>query len=348
MAFTLSDVPQLLRSWVMRLTPGGRRRLALELGELHSGVREPGLTDIDRVGTVDNDGIRVHWYEYGDVHAHDSSVTVVFVHGFTLAAESFYLQVNHLRERWPSARLLLLDVRGHGQTGKVDPALCTVEGAADDTLAVMEARGVDGPIILVGHSLGGLVALNLVRRCPPVLRGNIAGIVLVDTSIEALSDQGLPQILASPVATQVYEAVESSPQEARKFKEQAALILAPTLAVTVFHRKTDYDIIEFHAAMIHETPLETFVGYFDDLQVHDELAAGEHLQGIPGYVIAGEKDGVTPLSQAERLIEVWPEAWLQIAPNAGHMVPLEAPEVLNAAIDRLMIRTLEQEKVDFS
>jgi len=341
MAFTPSDLPRLVRSWVMRLTPGGRRRLALELGELHSGVREPGLTDIDKVGTVDNDGILVHWYEYGKVRAHDSSVTIVFVHGFTLAAESFFMQVNHLRERWPSARILLLDVRGHGQTGKVDPSLCTVEGAADDTLAVLRARGVEGPIILVGHSLGGLVVLNLVRRCPPVLRGNIAGIVLVATSIEALSDQGLPQILASPVADQVYNAVESSPKEARKFKEQAAMIFAPALAVTVFHRKTDYDIVEFHAAMIHETPLETFVGYFEDLQEHDELAAGEHLQGIPGYVIAGEKDDVTPLSQAERLIEVWPDAWLQIAQHAGHMVPLEAPEVLNAAIDRLMIRTLE-------
>ena len=38
---------------------------------------------------------------------------------------------------------------------------------------------------------------------------------------------------------------------------------------------------------------------------------------------------------------MWPDAWLQIAQHAGHMVPLEAPEVLNAAIDRLMIRTLE-------
>ncbi|GAB3690163.1 alpha/beta hydrolase [Corynebacterium nasicanis] len=326
----------------MRLSPGGRRRLALKLGELHSGTREPGLTGMDRVGTVDNDGVLVHWYEYGDVRAHDSAVTIVFVHGFTLAAESFYLQVNHLREKWPGARILLLDVRGHGQTGKVDPALCTVEGAADDTLAVLRARGAEGPLILVGHSLGGLVVLNLVRRCPDILRGNIAGIVLVATSIEALSDQGLPQILASPVADQVYNAVESSPQEARKFKEQAALILAPTLAVTVFHRKTDYRIIEFHAAMIHETPLETFVGFFGDLQEHDELAAGEHLQGIPGYVIAGDKDDVTPISQAERLIEVWPEAWLQIPRHAGHMVPLEAPEVLNAAIDRLMIRTLKQ------
>ncbi|MDO5670853.1 MAG: alpha/beta hydrolase [Corynebacterium sp.] len=339
MTLSPGDIPQLVRSWVMRLTPGGRRRLALELGELHSGAREPGLTGIDRVGTVDNDGILVHWYEDGGQLADD--VTVVFIHGFTLAAESFYLQVNHLQERWPQARILLLDVRGHGQTGKVDPRLCTVEGAADDTLAVLRARGVQGPMILVGHSLGGLVALNLVRRCPPELRGHIAGLILVATSIEALSDQGLPQVLASPVADQVYHAVESQPQDAKKFREQAALVLAPTLAVAVFHRNVNYDIVQFHAAMIHETPLETFVGYFEDLQKHDELAASDHLQGLPGYVIVGEKDVVTPLSQAERLIEVWPDAYLQIAREAGHMIPLEAPEILNAAIDRLILRVVD-------
>lgn len=298
---------------------------------------------MDRVGIVDNDGIHVHWYEDGEIRVPEKTVTVVFIHGFTLAAESYYRQVNHLQQRWPSARLLLLDVRGHGQTGRVDPAACTVEGAADDTLAVLRARGVTGPIILVGHSLGGLVALNLVRRCPPELRGNIVGIVLVATSIDALADQGLPQILASPVADEVYNAVESSPQDAAKFREQASMVLAPTLALAVFHRDIDYEIAQFHAAMIHETPLETFVGYFDDLQTHNELAAREHLQGIPGYVIAGEKDVVTPLSQAERLCEVWPDAYLQVAPDAGHMIPLEAPEILNAALDRLIIRTLESQ-----
>ncbi|WP_156971877.1 alpha/beta fold hydrolase [Corynebacterium marinum] len=336
MTFPLARPLSRLRSWALQLTPNGRRRLALEIGALHSGSREPGLTGIDRTGTVDSDGIRIHWYEYGPVRP--DAPTVLFLHGFSIPAESFYRQVDHLRARWPSARLLLLDTRGHGQTGRVDPARCTVEGAADDALAVLRARDVCGPVILVGHSLGGLVALNLVRRCPPELWGRIAGIVLVSTSIEALADQGLPQLLASPVADQVYNAVETQPDEAKKFRQQAAAILAPTLAVAIFHRRIDYDIIQFHAAMIHETPLETFVGFFEDLQVHDELAAGPYLQGIPGYVIAGEKDNVTPLGQAERLIEIWPEAWLQTAPDAGHMIPLEAPEILNAAIDRLLLR----------
>ncbi|WP_410131526.1 hypothetical protein, partial [Klebsiella pneumoniae] len=63
-------------------------------------------------------------------------------------------------------------------------------------------------------------------------------------------------------------AIESSPKEIRKFREAIASLMAPSLAVAVFARRTDYEIIEFHAAMINETPLETFVGYLDDLQDH--------------------------------------------------------------------------------
>ncbi|MCS5480706.1 alpha/beta hydrolase [Corynebacterium sp. YIM 101645] len=324
-----------LRRSALRLTRSGRRRLALELGASYSATREPGLKNIERTGTVDSDGIPVRWYEYGPESA---EITVLFLHGFTIPAESYYRQVEHLRTNSPEVKLLLLDIRGHGQTGPVRPDLCTIDGATDDALAVLTARNITGKLIIVGHSLGGLMAMNLVRRCPDELRACIAGLVVVGTSIEAFADQGLPQLLASPVADQVYNAIESAPDQATQFREQAAGILAPALAVAIFHRPTDYELVQFHAAMIHETPLETFVGYFDDLQVHDELAAGPHLQGIPGYVIVGDKDDITPLSQAEKIIEVWPDAWLQIAKEAGHMIPLEAPGILNAAIDRLILR----------
>lgn len=335
MSFLMLTTLAPLRRSALRLTRNGRRRLALELGANYSATREPGLKNIERTGTVDNDGIPVCWYEYGPESA---ETTVLFLHGFTIPAESYYQQVEHLRATSPEVKLLLLDIRGHGRTGAVAPARCTIDGATDDALAVLTARNITGKLIIVGHSLGGLMAMNLVRRCPDELRACIAGLVLVGASIEAFADQGLPQLLASPVADQVYNAVEAAPDEVTKFREQAAGILAPALAVAIFHRPTDYELVQFHAAMIHETPLETFVGYFDDLQVHDELAAGPHLQGIPGYVIVGDKDEITPVSQAEKIIEVWPDAWLQIAREAGHMIPLEAPDILNAAIDRLILQ----------
>lgn len=311
------------------LTPGGRRQLALARGRLHSQQRTPGLTDLDFQGIALNDDTPIYWYEVG---GREAAVTVVYIHGFTLAAESFYQQVDALRDL--PVRQVLMDLRGHGQTGAVRPEDCSVNAAADDVWAVMREREVTGPVIVVGHSLGGLVSLSLIRRYGEQFE--LAGLVLINAAVEALADQGVPQILATPVADAVYNAVEAAPQEADKFRNEVTKIIAPGLAVTIFQRETDFDVIDFHAAMIHETPLETFVGFFDDLQHHEELQAGPALRGVPGYVLVGDKDDVTPRSQAERIQEIWPDSHLHVVPNAGHMLPLEAPESVTLAILRLV------------
>lgn len=359
---TAAKAPAFARSAALRLTKSGRRRLALEHGALHSQTRTPGLTDLTSTGVVhiktapvtaeiaakDDErkasdkpdavttNIPVHWYEVEPSEPAKEPVTIIFVHGFTLAGESWYRQFNELRKSHPEARLLTMDLRGHGQTGAVPASLCTVEGAAADALAVIAERAATGKLIVVGHSLGGLIALHMVRAAEESIRRRIAGVVLISTSIDKLAAQGVPQILASPVADAARNAIESSPKEIRKFREAIASLMAPSLAVAVFARRTDYEIIEFHAAMINETPLETFVGYLDDLQDHDEFAAGPYLEGLPGAVLVGTKDDVTPRKQADLIMEKWPDAELVEVDGAGHMLPLEAPEAVNRAIERLL------------
>ncbi|WP_053545357.1 alpha/beta fold hydrolase [Corynebacterium deserti] len=320
----------------LRTTPSGRRRLLLERGAEYSKNRTPGLEHVDRHTIVESDGISIHSYVVGPVEPAPSDATVVFIHGFTLAAEVYYKQVDYLQTFYPKVKSVLIDARGHGATGQVAPELCTVEGTADDVLAAINEHAPTGPLVIVGHSLGGLTALNLVKRAGEELRERIKGIVLVATSIESLSTQGLPQVLASPIADKVKTAVEAAPNDAQKFREYATKFLAPTLATAVFQRDTNDNVIDFHAAMIHETPLDTFVGFFEDLQEHDELDAAPALQGLDGYVLAGERDDVTPISQADRICEVWPGARLQVAEGAGHMLPLEAPGILNNAIGNIL------------
>ncbi|EEB63962.1 alpha/beta fold hydrolase [Corynebacterium amycolatum] len=364
---TAAKAPAFARSAALRLTKSGRRRLALEHGALHSQTRTPGLTDLTSTGVVhiktapvtaeiaakDDErtasdkpdavttDIPVHWYEVEPSKPAKEPVTIVFIHGFTLAGESWYRQFNALRKSHPEAHLLTMDLRGHGQTGAVPASLCTVEGAAADALAVIAKRAATGKLIVVGHSLGGLIALHMVRAAEESIRRRIAGVVLISTSIDKLAAQGVPQILASPVADAARNAIESSPKEIRKFREAIASLMAPSLAVAVFARRTDYEIIEFHAAMINETPLETFVGYLDDLQDHDEFAAGPYLEGLPGAVLVGTKDDVTPRKQADLIMEKWPDAELVEVDGAGHMLPLEAPEAVNRAIERVLDQVQE-------
>lgn len=326
------------RSTALRLTQSGRRRLALQHAALHSHTRRPGLVHVDVETVVESGGIPIQTYVVGPPAA---EATVVFIHGFTLAAEVFYMQVDYLRAHFPHVKSLLIDARGHGRTGRVAPESCTIDGTADDVLAAITTHAPEGPLILVGHSLGGLTALNLVKRADPELRERIAGVILAATSIESLSAQGLPQILASPIAEKVRDVTEASPDDAEAFRHYASQFIAPALSTAVFKRPINDQVVEFHAAMIHETPLDTFVGFFDDLQDHDELDAAGAMAGISGYVLAGENDDVTPLSQSERICELWPEARCQIAEGAGHMLPLEAPGILNNNIHNLLRTVLE-------
>ena len=91
------------RSWLKRLRPSHRAELEKLYGGLHDPSTEPGLTQISASGTVDHDGLDIAWYEVG---REDASVTVVFIHGYCLSAESYYDQANYLRDR--NARALLV------------------------------------------------------------------------------------------------------------------------------------------------------------------------------------------------------------------------------------------------
>lgn len=189
--------------------------------------------------------------------------------------------------------------------------------------------------MIVGHSLGGMVAINFLRRYPE-FRARTAGLVLVATAVDSFASQGVPQVLALPVAEKIRNAAEASPAETATLREAIAALVAPTLAVTVFQTPMPPSVIDFHAQLINETPLSTYVGFLDSLQEHEEAEGATLLNGIEGVVIVGEKDSVTPLSQAQRIVSLWPNAGLQVAPHAGHMIILEQPAIVNKAIDQMI------------
>ncbi|APQ56650.1 Alpha/beta hydrolase [Corynebacterium pseudotuberculosis] len=313
---------RLKRMRLPRLTRKGRRRQVLAHAKKHS-------TPHDRFYSESRKAGRVRYYLDGP---EDADVTVVFIHGFTLAASAWHLQVAHVAHE---ARCLLMDLRGHGNTGEYSVEDCTLEGAADDVARVLEAAKPKGPLVIVGHSLGGMVAINFLRRYPE-FRARTAGLVLVATAVDSFASQGVPQVLALPVAEKIRNAAEASPAETATLREAIAALVAPTLAVTVFQTPMPPSVIDFHAQLINETPLSTYVGFLDSLQEHEEAEGVTLLSGIEGVVIVGEKDSVTPLSQAQRIVSLWPNAGLQVAPHAGHMIILEQPAIVNKAIDQMI------------
>ena len=127
-----------------------------------------------------------------------------------------------------------------------------------------------------------------------------------------------------------------TPRFAEGLRRAITDALAPVLAVGFYFRPVPWSVIRFHADMIKQTKLPTYAGFFDDLLEHSELGAADVLAGMPGYILVGDRDRVTPVSQSRRLWDIWPRAFVQVLPESGHMPPLDAPGAVTAAIERLL------------
>lgn len=284
-------------------------------------------------GTVTSHGAEIRYYEYGPRSA---EMTVVFVHGFTLAAEAFFPQVNYLRRTWPNTRLVLLDLRGHGQSSHVSPDDCRIDYAADDVLAVLHERPAAGRIIILGHSLGSPVSLAALRRAPAAIYDSVAGVIQISGAVDVMSHRGVTKILNTAPVTALFNAYRRRPSSVLRLRERISALIPTALKLFFFIRHTSDELVDFHANLIARTPTASLIGFGERLRTNSEFESLDELADKPGYILVGDKDFITPVCQSRLLWQRWPKAHFQIAPHAGHMLPLEAPGYVCATLDRLL------------
>ena len=102
-------------------------------------------------------GVSLRWFEGG------TGPRILLLHGFGGAASNWTLVAPRLVER---ARVIVPDLPGHGGSSALPAPPETLDPFADRV-----ARLLDGPALVVGHSLGGVVALRLAVRRPELVRG---------------------------------------------------------------------------------------------------------------------------------------------------------------------------------
>ena len=118
---------------------------------------------------------------YTDAGAGDPPI--VFVHGWTCDHTTFLDQLAHFA---PTNRVVALDQRGHGASDKPDQDY-NVPGFVEDLAWFISELGLDRPVV-VGHSMGGSIALNFARRHTALTRG----VILIDSPLAPLPDALLP------------------------------------------------------------------------------------------------------------------------------------------------------------
>jgi pimeloyl-ACP methyl ester carboxylesterase len=129
-----------------------------------------------RVITIDRpDGTRLHVESYGP----ESGPTVVFTHGWSLDSTAWYYVKRQFGERF---RLVVWDLPGLGKSKGPRTNDYRIEKMAEDLNAVVSRISANGPVVLVGHSIGGMITQTFCRLHAEQLRTRVAGIVLLHTT----------------------------------------------------------------------------------------------------------------------------------------------------------------------
>lgn len=228
--------------------------------------------------------------------------TLVFIHGWAGDRAAWGPQIADLSR---DHRCLAMSLRGCGETEAVAPY--DTSTAARDVIELMETCAT-GPVVLIAHSLGGLVAL-LINDLRPDL---VLGIVLGDSPLTAASGGGFSQtvrmirdagsmdVIAEPVIERFF--VETTPDEIREYVRSTMLACPPVVG----------------AGMIDHG--EIFVQKMGQLL---KQADQKPLMAIWG---------ARPLGNPERIREACPLIRQEPMGDVGHFFQLEAPAITTALL----------------
>ena len=145
-----------------------RRRLATQLSETSEAPRgEP-------CSVVADDGVRLSCEEIEAAEL--AALTVVLVHGFALDRRTWHFQRPFLATLTdPRVRVVLYDQRSHGRSERAPRESCTIEQLGHDLDAVIRALAPEGPLVLVGHSMGGMTIMALAELFPDLVSPGASG-----------------------------------------------------------------------------------------------------------------------------------------------------------------------------
>jgi pimeloyl-ACP methyl ester carboxylesterase len=295
----------------------------------------------DRTSVVRaDDGTALHVEEVG---RRDAPLTAVFSHGYTQEMAAWHFQRKALRAE-PDLRCVFWDQRSHGRSARGPAEHATIDQLGRDLRAVLEAVVPRGPVVLVGHSMGGMTIMALADCCPEVFGSRVTGVALVATSTGRLADAtfGLPSAIlpltrrALPWLTRGMRARPQPFERGRRLGTDLAFVIAR------YEAFGDPDVspalVEFVERMTAGTKVDVIAEFYDTLSTHDKLVALEALRQVELLVLVGERDRITPPEHSELIAETVPGSELVVLPGAGHMLQLEQPEPTTEHLRALLRR----------
>lgn len=273
----------------------------------------------------------------------NSAVTVVFVHGIGSGLQEFDAQRAGLSDH---ASMVLYDLRGHGGSDTGPFGEVTLSRLAQDLATVIDETTNPGDrVVLIAHSLGGMVTLSLIAAHPELVGNRVIGVTLISTAAERIAQVATP----NPVAVGLVKT------HAAHGLLRVAVWCAPALdalkpALTLpgrwWLRHTMFGphqappgLLSAKQHLWAHTPAAVIASTYRSLMSFDRTRALETLGRMPVLLVTGTDDRTIPARRSRRLAtQIGATAELLTIDGAGHSVnQTHAPQV-NGAIHDLIRR----------
>ena len=333
---------------VAALAAGGiAMGIELERRIVSKRIARSSEADLDRFFALRSDGPEVTTPDGVVLHTEvdagaATDVTLIFVHGYGLNLDCWHFQRKHFRGQ---LRQVLYDQRSHGKSGRSEAELCRIPQLADDLSQVLRELVGSAPVILIGHSMGGMTIMRLAQSRPELFGSQVLGVALLCTSAGEMADyspiRGIPGRTFSRIAEPLLAGLNRIPElvaQGRRAGSDLGFVVTRRLG---FGSDVPASYVDFASEMLAEIPLEVVADYFPAFRELDEYHSLEIVGTVPTLVIGGENDMITPIEHTARIIELLPKAEAIRIENCGHLGMIEKHDIFNGALDRLLARVRE-------
>jgi pimeloyl-ACP methyl ester carboxylesterase len=234
----------------------------------------------------------------------------------------------------PLTRVCHWHYRGHGRSAPpIDPDRIDMAAHAEDLDRVRRHMG-DGPVVLVGHSMGCQVVLEAFRQRPE----KIEGIVLLCGSSGRVTHTFHGNDLLARVLPKLIQFTEAHQGLMRGLWSRIPLDAALKVALSTGEvDKKLLDPADFMPYLEHVTNMDLLL-FLRMLRAAGEYSADDFLDAVdvPTLVVAGTADKFTPFALAEQLAHAIPKAVLCAVPTATHVAPLEHREDVGRTVAQFL------------
>lgn len=254
--------------------------------------------------------------------------TLVLAHGWALSHHSWSPVIEALAG--DPVRIVTWDQRGHGGSPtrfirkEIDKV--SVDQLGADLAAVIAAFApASSPLVLAGHSMGGMTVMSYAAQFPSEVRARVRGVLLVSTAAHAVpmgrrrGEVRLMRFLARGLPVRGGRAIRPRSQRAFLFGEVA-----------------DPGHVSQTLRQVARTPLTTVGAFYGAISRLDVRTAFAALERIPVTVLVGGRDRLTPARLSQAIAEALPQATLTEVPGAGHMLTYEATDTVVGALRALL------------